>query len=64
MGAMVSQLTAGEGPAIVKNLAIPDVPVITGTSSEVFDYYGLNAEGILKVAEGLLHGDRKIYTGN
>ena len=31
-----------------------DEPVITGTSKEVFDYYGLNAEGIAKKAEELL----------
>ena len=33
-------------PKKVVNLALPDAPVITGTSREVFDYYGLNAEGI------------------
>ena len=27
---------------------LPDAPVITGTSKEVFDYYGMNAEGIAK----------------
>ena len=32
------------------NMALPDAPVITGTSQEVFDYYGLNAEGIAKKA--------------
>ena len=30
------------------NMSLPDAPVITGTSSEVFGYYGLDAEGIAK----------------
>jgi transketolase len=65
MGSMISQIAADEYPSIrVKNLALPDVPVITGTSSEVFDYYGLNSEGIVKTAEELLNGSKKIHTGN
>jgi transketolase len=35
-------------------MALPDAPVITGTSQEVFDYYGLNAEGIAKKAMELV----------
>lgn len=46
LGAMVSQIVAAEGLGRVINMALPDAPVITGTSKEVFDYYGLNAEGI------------------
>jgi transketolase len=38
----------------VKNLSLPDAPVITGTSKEVFDYYGLNAAGIAQSAKVLL----------
>lgn len=41
-------------PKKVKCLVLPDAPVITGTSQEVFDYYGLNAEGIAKVTKELL----------
>lgn len=48
LGSMVSQVVASECPKKVLNLALPDAPVITGTSKEVFDYYGLNAEGIRK----------------
>ncbi|MBR0161654.1 MAG: hypothetical protein IJQ02_10295 [Oscillospiraceae bacterium] len=46
LGSMVSQIVAAECPKRVINLALPDVPVITGNSQEVFDTYGLNAEGI------------------
>lgn len=48
LGSMVSQVVGANCPKKVINLALPDAPVITGTSKEVFDYYGLNAEGIAK----------------
>lgn len=54
LGSMVSQVVARECPRKVINLSLPDAPVITGTSKEVFDYYGLNAEGIAKTARELL----------
>lgn len=38
-------------PEKVVNMSLPDAPVITGTSKEVFDYYGLNAEGIANKAK-------------
>jgi len=53
LGSMVSQLVGRECPRKVINMALPDSPVITGTSKEVFDFYGLNAEGIVKTALGL-----------
>lgn len=54
LGSMVAQVVGENCPTKVKNLALPDAPVITGTSSEVFDYYGLNAEGIARTVETLL----------
>lgn len=54
LGSMVSQVVGSECPRKVINLALPDTPVITGTSKEVFDHYGLNAEGIAKTAAGLV----------
>ena len=54
LGSMVSQVVSRVCPKKVINLALPDAPVITGTSQEVFDYYGLNAVGIAKVAEEIL----------
>lgn len=54
LGSMVSQVVASECPKKVINMSLPDAPVITGTSKEVFDYYGLNAEGIAKKAEELV----------
>lgn len=54
LGSMVSQVVGENCPNKVVNLALPDAPVITGTSKEVFDYYGLNAEGIAKKAMELV----------
>lgn len=54
LGSMVSQVVGSECPRKVINLALPDAPVITGTSKEVFDYYGLNPEGIAKTVRGAL----------
>ncbi len=54
LGSMVSQVVGAECPKKVINLALPDAPVITGTSKEVFDYYELNAEGIAKKAMEIL----------
>lgn len=54
LGSMVAQVVGAECPTRVINLALPDAPVITGTSQEVFDYYGLNTEGIVNtVLKGL-----------
>ena len=54
LGSMVSQAVGSECPKKVVNLSLPDAAVITGTSKEVFDYYGLNAEGIAKKARELV----------
>lgn len=54
LGSMVSQIVGSECPKKVVNMSLPDEPVITGTSKEVFDYYGLNGEGIAqKAAEAI-----------
>lgn len=54
LGSMVSQVVAANCPKKVINFSLPDSPVITGTSPEVFNYYGLNAEGIAKKAKETL----------
>lgn len=54
LGSMVAQVVAENCPRKVKNLALPDAPVITGTSKEVFAYYGLDAAGIAAAARELV----------
>lgn len=54
LGAMVAQVVGEQCPRRVKNLSLPDSPVITGVTSEIFAWYGLDAEGIAKSAKELL----------
>lgn len=54
LGAMVAQLTAAEYPTKVRSLTLPDAPVVTGNSADIFHHYGLDAEGIVKAAKELL----------
>ena len=54
LGSMVSQVVGTECPRKVLNIALPDAPVVSGTSKEVFDYYGMNAEGIAKIVKDAL----------
>lgn len=48
LGAMVAQAVSAECPRKVISLALPDAPVVSGTSAEVFAYYGLDEDGIAK----------------
>lgn len=54
LGAMVAQAVSERCPRRVKCLALPDAPVITGTSPEVFAHYGLTGEGIARTVKELL----------
>lgn len=54
LGSMVSQVVASTCPKRVVNLSLPDAPVISGTSREIFDYYGLNGAGIARQMEEVL----------
>ncbi len=56
LGSMVAQVISAHDPCRVIYLALPDAPVITGTSQEVFDYYGLNATGIVAAVKKTLEG--------
>ena len=54
LGSMVAQAVTGHCPRKVKCITLPDTPVITGSSREVFDYYGINAQGIAQAAREML----------
>ena len=54
LGSMVAQVIAAHDPRRVINLALPDAPVITGTSREVFAFYGLTGEGIAETVRKAL----------
>ena len=54
LGSMVAQQVGANCPKKVVCMSLPDSPVITGNSKEVFDYYGLNAEGIAACAKAAI----------
>ena len=54
MGSMVSQIVTANAPCKVINMTLPDAPVVTGNSKQVFKHYGLDADGIVAVAQELL----------
>ena len=54
LGSMVAQVVGANCPKKVVNVALPDAPVITGNSKAVFDYYGMNGEGIAAKAKEAL----------
>ncbi len=54
LGSMVAQVVGESCPRPVKCLSLPDAPVVTGTSPEVFAHYGLDAAGIAASAAALL----------
>ncbi len=54
LGSLVAQVTAAQAPTKVKSLTLPDAPVVTGKTAEIFHHYGLDAAGIVKAAKELL----------
>lgn len=52
LGAMVSQILSANNPKKVYSVALPDENVITGTSKDVFEYYGMTGEGLAKKVLG------------
>lgn len=53
LGAMVCEILS-ENPVPVRILGIPDENAVHGTNAEIFHYYGLDAEGIVKNAHEFL----------
>lgn len=54
LGSMVAQTICANDPRRVLCLALPDEPVITGTSAEVFAHYGLTGMGIARTVRNTL----------
>ena len=54
LGSRVAQVVGENCPKKCITIALPDEPVITGTSKEVFEYYGMTGEGIAKKAKEAL----------
>jgi transketolase len=54
LGAAISEIVVQNCPVKMKIMGIPDEAVVTGTSAEIFNYYGLTADGICRQAQELL----------
>ncbi|HIU04741.1 MAG TPA: transketolase family protein [Candidatus Coprousia avicola] len=54
LGSMVAQVLGAQCPCPLTCLSLPDAPVITGTSAEVFAHYGLDAAGIADAARAVI----------
>jgi transketolase len=53
LGEAVLHAVSGE-PVPVKIIGFPDESLVSGTSKELYDYYGLNARGIVKAVKEML----------
>lgn len=51
LGSIVTRILSENNPIKTKCFALPDKPVITGKSQEVFDYYGLNGIAVAEYIE-------------
>ena len=63
MGSMVSQIVAENFDIPVFNMSLPDEAVVSGRSDEVFEYYGIDSNGIYKRVKDLVK-DGRIHTGH
>ena len=54
LGSLVAQVLAEKQPARLKSLTLPDAPVVTGKSADIFRHYGLDAAGIEKAVRELI----------
>lgn len=54
LGSMVAQVLGAQCPCPLTCLSLPDAPVVTGTSPEVFAHYGLDAAGIADAARAVI----------
>ena len=54
LGAAVSEVVVQNAPVPMKIVGIKDEAAITGTSKEIFNYYGLRKENLVKLAKELI----------
>ncbi|MDU1310781.1 MULTISPECIES: transketolase family protein [Clostridium] len=54
LGAAVSEVVVQNAPVPMKIVGIKDEAAITGTSKEIFNYYGLSKENLVKLAKELI----------
>lgn len=55
LGAAVAQTVCANTPIPVKCIALPDKPLVTGSSKEVFEYYGITAQNLAETIQKQIH---------
>lgn len=55
LGGAVSEVLCQNKPVKIQILGIPDEPAIAGTSSQVFDYYGIRKDTIVNIILSNIH---------
>ena len=58
LGAAVSEVVVQNAPVPMKIVGIKDEAAITGTSKEIFNYYGLSKENLVKLTKELIEKTR------
>ncbi|WP_303974597.1 transketolase family protein [Streptococcus merionis] len=54
LGEAIAGVVAQEGQGILKMMALPDDHIITGTTAEVFNHYGISVKGISQAVKEIL----------
>ena len=54
LGSAVAELLSDKNPIPVKIMGLPDENIIAGTSTELFAYYHIDAQGIFDAANEML----------
>ncbi|MGT2756613.1 transketolase family protein [Streptococcus ovuberis] len=54
LGEAIASVVAQEGRGILKIMALPDDHIVTGTTAEVFNHYGISVDGISQSVKELL----------
>ncbi|WP_446450541.1 transketolase family protein [Tuanshanicoccus lijuaniae] len=54
LGEAIASVVAQEGKGIVRIMGLPDDNIITGTSREVFNHYGISPDGISQEVKNIL----------
>lgn len=57
LGAAVAEVVVQNKPVSVKILGIPDEPAIAGTSTEIFEHYGLTSSNLCRISREMIKNE-------
>jgi transketolase len=55
LGAAVAEIVVQNKPVPMKIIGIPDENTVIGSSEEIFRYYGITKENLVKIAKEMIH---------